>query len=250
MFLVAYFLRYESDLVILAVFVVFSALVLGALRWAGSTSWRAHSGRALPLLSAMIQRLRAPPSQVLQRATTHIMAICICAYAVISVLGAGRIGLDLVLLSITLLIAVLFTTLRAGNPALWLERVIAYTAVVMLVYLDQTSALVDSRWRTVGWVLFATIGAAALLRFVFARSRGFAVTSLDLLVVFVAIVVPLLPGPVQISPAISAGVAKTVVILYAVELLLDGEMSRRIPRMVFALTFAAVALRGVFAFGS
>jgi UDP-GlcNAc:undecaprenyl-phosphate GlcNAc-1-phosphate transferase len=237
LFLVAYFLRYESDLLIFGVFVTLAGLGLGVLRWAGATRWRAHPDCAPPR--------RSPASPAFLAASARMMAVCMIAYATLSIAGADRVGPDVGLLSVLLLVALLVGSWRGAARTPWLERALAYTAVVLLVYLDQTSPLVDARWRAAGWVLVATIGAVALARFVLARSRGFVVTSLDLLVVFVAIVVPLLPGPVQIPSAVTDGIAKSVVLLYAVELLSEGATGRAAPRAAFGVIFAAVAVRGL-----
>src|SRR5262249_5888919 len=95
LFLVAYFLRFESDLTILAVFAAFAAAALGALRWAEGSGWRAHSGQALPLISWFIGWLRRASATVLPTATMWIIGIGIAVYATAAVAGAGRISLDL-----------------------------------------------------------------------------------------------------------------------------------------------------------
>jgi len=244
LFLVAYWLRFESDLMILGAFLTLAAGALGALHWAGVTHWRAHSGRALPIVSPLLARLRLPASSTLLAASARAMAVCMFAYAAMSIVRAGDVGLDVGVLCVILLLALVGSAFRAVRPA-WFERALAYTAVVLVVYLDQTSPLDDAGWRAVGWALVAIVGVVALARFVLARSRGFAVTSLDLLVLFVAIVVPLLPGPVQLAPTVTVGIAKTVVLLYAVELLFEGETARPASRVAFAAIFAAVAVRGL-----
>jgi UDP-GlcNAc:undecaprenyl-phosphate/decaprenyl-phosphate GlcNAc-1-phosphate transferase len=247
LFLVAYFLRYESDLLILGVFATLAAVVYGVLRWAGLTQWRAHTGRSLLLVSMLRDRLRGPASPVLLAASARMMAICVIAYATLCIAGARHVGADVGLLGAAFLVIALVNAWRSGARAAWVERGLAYTAVVLVVYLDQTSLLDDSRWRAAAWALVATIGVIALARFVLTRSRGFVATSLDLLIVFVAIVVPLLPSPVQIPAAISDGIAKTVVLLYAVELLADVDAARPAPRAAIGVIFAAVALRGLVA---
>jgi hypothetical protein len=159
--------------------------------------------------------------------------------------AAGKISIDLGVLCIALLVALAFSARRRNEPTSSTERVLAYVAVLLLVYLDQTSPSAGEGWHALSWIVVSAIGVAALLRFAFAGQRSFEVTSLDMLVVFVAVVVPLLPGPVQLPAALTGGIAKTVVLLYAVELLLGAELRRPLPRAVLALTFAAVVLRGL-----
>jgi len=247
LFLVAYFLRYESDLVILAVFFAFSALALGALRWAGATRWRAHSGRALPLVSAAIELLRRVPPDAILGVTRWIMVLGMVGYLALVIAVAGDISPDLCILCAALLAALGITAWRGGRALAWSERIVAYVAVVLVVYLDQTSPP-GAGWLALPWVLIGVIGVATLLRLAVAGARGFEITSLDMLVVFVAVVVPLLPGPVQLPAVLTGGIAKTIVLLYAVELLLDAPLPRAAPRALVALAFTAIALRGVLAF--
>lgn len=250
LFLVAYFLRYESDLVILGVFLAFAVATFFGLQWAGTTPWRVHSGRALPLISAVISRLRSAPPALLTDAALWVMGIGTVVYAAGAISVARTISMDLGILCVGLLAVLILSATRRAGDVLWLERVVAYVAVVLLVYLDETSPTASESWHALSWVLVALIGVAAVMRLTFAKARGFEITALDILVVFIAVIVPLLPGPVQLPAALTAGIAKTIVLLYAVEFLLGGELKRPMPRAILGLTFAAVALRGFIALGT
>jgi len=250
LFLVAYFLRYESDLTILGVFLGVAAAVFSSLRWAGVTQWRAHTGRALPLISDLIVKLRNSAPTVFTDVILWIMGIGIAAYATGAVMTAGRISVDLGVLCAALLLALAVSAWRRNDSVAWIERVVAYVGVVLVVYLDQTSQTSMPGWHALSWWLVGVVGFAALLRFAFAGSRGFEITSLDMLVVFVAVVIPMLPGPVQLPAVLTGGIAKTIILLYAVETLLGGELRRPVPRAILALTFAAIALRGFLALGA
>jgi UDP-GlcNAc:undecaprenyl-phosphate GlcNAc-1-phosphate transferase len=250
LFLVAYFLRFESDLVILGVFLLFGAAALSALKWAGATAWRAHSGRAVPLVSRLLKYLRAAPPTALLSGTLWAMGASIVTYAAATIAAAGPIGSDLGVLCAVLLLGLIVGMLRPPGTVVWLERMVAYVAVVLIVYLDQTSPLQAAGWQTISWFLVGTVGVAAFIRFTFAGGRNFEVTALDMLVVFVVIVVPLLPAPVRLPAVLTAGVAKTMLLLYAVELLLGGGLRNRIPHAILVLTFSAIALRGLIEVGT
>jgi UDP-GlcNAc:undecaprenyl-phosphate/decaprenyl-phosphate GlcNAc-1-phosphate transferase len=249
LFLVAYFLRFESDLVILLAFLLFAAAALAALKWTSATAWRAHSGRALPLVSGLLNRLRATPPAALLDGPLWVMSIGMVIYAGATIAAAGNIGKDLGILCAALLLGLIVGMLRRPGTMPWLERTVAYVAVVLVVYLDQTSSLQAAGWRTMSWILVGAIGVAALVRFAFAGGRTFELTALDMLVVFVAVVVPLLPAPVRLPAVLSEGVAKTMLLLYAVELLLGGTLRSRVPQAILVLTFSAIALRGLILIG-
>src|SRR5262249_45033438 len=119
----------------------------------------------------------------------------------------------------------------------WVDRVAAYVAVVMIVYLDQTasgrSEIVDS----ISWTALALTGGAALIRFLFSSARRFEVTSLDVLVIFIAVVLPNLPGSVKLPADLTGGITKAIVLLYVVEALLALERQRTVPRAALAVMF-------------
>jgi hypothetical protein len=71
------------------------------------------------------------------------------------------------------------------------------------------------------------------------------VTALDLLVVFVALVIPNLPDFVSIPPAVSAGIVKAVVLLYVMEMVDGMAVKRVLPRTLIAVLLGAIALRGL-----
>ena len=120
-------------------------------------------------------------------------------------------------------------------------------SVVLLVYLDQTAHDKTSLITTASWTLIAITGAAAIARFSLSPTRRFELTALDLLVVFIALVVPNLPGSFAIAlPAdLPGGVAKAVVLLYVVEMLLTVNFKPLVPRTFLALTLAAIAGRAL-----
>lgn len=244
LFLVAYFLRYESDLFILGVFLAFAVLIFSALRWAGITAWRAHSGRALPMISAFIGLIRRVPVTVTLDVTRWIMSGAIVLYAAVVIISAGSVSIDLGILCAAVLAGLLFAAWRGGRTLAWSVRALAYVAVVLVVYLDQTSPLDSSGGQILRWTLIGTIGVAALLRMALSGTRGFEINSLDMLVVFVAVIVPLLPGPVQLPAMLTLGIAKTIVLLYAVELLLGAPPKQAAPCALLVLAFGVIALRG------
>lgn len=245
LFLVAYTLRFESDLIIVAAFLGFTAVTLGALHWATVSGWKAHAEGAESWLARARTRVRTAAPPALARTSLWAVGIGIAAYAAATVASTHVIGGDLGILGAALLLALAVCATRRAARFIWLERAVAYVAVVLVVYLDQTSPLATAGWNTLSWMLVGGIAAAAVLRFVVTGARAFQVTALDILVAFVALIVPMLPGPVALPEALTGGIAKTLVLLYAVELLLAGELRMPVPRVILALTFSAIALRGL-----
>ncbi len=144
-----------------------------------------------------------------------------------------------------LLILLVFSYFATAGTLTWIERLAAYVGVILLVYLDETAAERSPALAGIPAIVIGVTGAAAVCRFLFSGTRRFEVTSLDILVAFVALVVPNLPGLISVPPNLSAGILKAVILLYVVEMLEGATVGRRVPRAVLTVMLASVALRGL-----
>jgi hypothetical protein len=149
-----------------------------------------------------------------------------------------------------LVVLLLLSSWRAERSLRWFERAAAYMSVVLLVYLDQTMPHKPPLLSTLSWTCIGTTGAAALVRFWLSPARRFELTTLDLIVIFIALVLPNLPGSVALPADLPGGVAKAVILLYVVEMLLTIDLKRHVPRLVLALTLATIAGRALFSIGA
>ena len=243
LFLLAYFLRFESDWLICAVFVAFAFIVLGTLRWVGRAGWRLREGaettRPRPRYGSQL------PGAHLQELALGAMAVGLATYVALTLFHSGRVANDVGILCLTLLAAFLIVLgiARSENSRSWVDRGAAYVGVVMIVYLDQTTPAKSELAASLSWIALALTGAAALVRFWFSDARRFELTSLDVLVVFIAVVLPNLPGSIHLPDDLPAGIVKAVILLYVVEALLALELKRALPRAALALMFGIVAAR-------
>ena len=71
---------------------------------------------------------------------------------------------------------------------------VLYVAVVVAVYLDHTDPNLPQLFEFAKLVLFPVLALAVAIRLRLSRERRFEVTPLDLLVIFVALALPNLPG--------------------------------------------------------
>jgi len=248
LFLAAYFLRFESDVLIVTAFAIFAAAVLGALRWATRNRWQAHAeGRSHLSMQILSCLRRLAPTGRIAIWASWLMAASLFAYAAAVIAASDRVGVDVIVLCLALFVLLwLLNGPRARGSLNLLERVAAYVSIALLVYLDQTASgakpvLLDD----LSWLLLAVMAIAALIRFGFSPTRRFEVNPLDVLVLFLALVVPNLPGPVRLPAELSSGIAKAVILLYVVEMLLSLDFKRPVPRACLTLTLGAIAVRGL-----
>jgi UDP-GlcNAc:undecaprenyl-phosphate/decaprenyl-phosphate GlcNAc-1-phosphate transferase len=247
LFLLAYFLRFESDLLILAVFGLFAAVALAALRFATHRHWHVHTGRALPIASALIARLRQPASaRLISQGAAWVMGGGFVAYAAMVIVARRHVAGDISVLSASMFLVVVGLSYFGFLGSLsWLERLAAYVGVIMLVYLDQTAVARTPLLTSLTWGAVMLTAAGAVVRVILSHTRRFEVTALDVLVAFIALVVPNLPGFISLPQDLPGGILKAVVLLYVVEMTEGAGTLRLVPRTLLAILLAAVTLRGL-----
>ena len=252
LFVTAWFLRYESDLTIIALFAALSLVAIGLLHRATANGWRLRPvSRQGHAASSHLQRfigwLREPAH--LPRAALFTIALCIALYfvAVATVLEQPSRDVQWMAAAIALGMLVLTAVRWRRIEAGWVEKAAVFLALVMAVYFDRQTATFLERTLATQFTVFGLLVIGIVIRFRLASDRRFRVTSLDILVLFIAIVVPNLPGSVISSPMVGESVAKLIALMYGVETLFAAAAQWwRLPS-VAALGFLTVcSLHSVF----
>jgi UDP-GlcNAc:undecaprenyl-phosphate GlcNAc-1-phosphate transferase len=242
--LLAYFLRFESDSDVFIAFCVFAGIVLGLLGRALKVGWRLNhlgeSGGVRRYINGFTPAARIPPLAL------GVMTTCLVVYATTVLASSRRVGVDLGLMCLAMLIVLVFlSTWKAQRSLQLFERVAMYISVVLLVYLDQTMPNKPPLLTTLSWTCVGITGAAALVRFWLSPSRRFELTTLDLIVLFIALVLPNLPGSIALPAVLPGGIAKAIILLYVVEMLLTVDLKHLMHRAFLALTLAVIAGRAL-----
>ena len=244
LFVLAYFLRYESDAVILGLVSVFFLVAICVFQIATRTSWRfrrdAMAETRMPRLLDMMQQ-----PGLLPRWSYGVIAAAIGAYATLIVVETAELGSDFRVLIIALLavMAGCAVFLRKA-PLIFVEKAALYVTATLIVYLDAVLVPEGRLVSAVGWtaVGFAALGSALRLRLY--NDRGFQVTPLDLIVLFMALVVPSLPGTLHLPNGGALAIAKLVIVFYALEMLVSRSEKRAIwLRLATATVLVALVLR-------
>jgi UDP-GlcNAc:undecaprenyl-phosphate/decaprenyl-phosphate GlcNAc-1-phosphate transferase len=248
--LLAYSLRFASDAQVLIAFCVFAAVVLGLLHRASRVGWRlTHLGHQSGRLRLYVNGFA--PAARLPALALGVMTTCLAIYAMAVLASSRHVGVDLGLMCVAMLIVLLLlSTSKTQGPLRWFERTATYISVVLLVYLDQTMPNKPPLLTTLSWSCVGITGAAALVRFWLLPTRRFELTTLDLIVLFIALVLPNLPGSIALPADLPGGIAKAVILLYVVEMLLTIELKYRMPRMFLTVTLAVIAGRALLNFSA
>jgi UDP-GlcNAc:undecaprenyl-phosphate GlcNAc-1-phosphate transferase len=242
--LLAYFLRFESDSEVIGAFCGFACVLLVSLHWASRSGWRLEHGERPGLLRAYINGIS--PATRIPAFAVGVMTTCLAVYATTVLASSRAVGTDLGLLCFAMLVALLLlSSWKAERSLQWFERAAAYVSVLLLVYLDQTMPHRPPLMTTLSWACIGVTGAAAITRFWLSPTRRFELNTLDLIVIFIALVLPNLPGAVALPADLAAGVAKAVILLYVVEMLLNIDFKRLMPRMFLVVALAIIAGRAL-----
>jgi UDP-GlcNAc:undecaprenyl-phosphate GlcNAc-1-phosphate transferase len=246
LFVAAWFMRYESDLLILAFFLAFAGVVIAGvhgLERRGVPAPAASANAVMP--SAAGSRTLTGPRWITTLSRLLVVA-GVAGLAVCTLLLPQRYLGDIALLAIALaaiLVAAAWHGWARGDLG-WIDRAGLYVSAALLIHhLHAQLAGPGGAWQPwPPWPLFVPMAAGIALRFWGDRDRRFRVTPLDLLVVFAAVVVPNLPGSflgVRIS---AAALVQLVALFYAIECLgTAGRAGRRGLLIAGAVLNAALA---------
>jgi UDP-GlcNAc:undecaprenyl-phosphate GlcNAc-1-phosphate transferase len=239
LFLLAYWLRYESDLTILGVVSVFFIGVIAIFQIAARRGWRfrsPNSAKQHSPLTRFVETLSGP--QYLPRWSYLAVAAGVGAYAMLVLTETARLSNDIEwLLSAMLGVTCLLLIVLRSKPLNVVEKASLYIIAAVLVYVDN-AIHADDRWYTmVGWCAIGVAGVGTMLRLRLSQDRRFVLTPLDLIVLFVALVVPSLPGSFAMPDGGAASIAKLVILFYAIEVLVS-----RVELGVVWLRIAAVVV--------
>jgi UDP-GlcNAc:undecaprenyl-phosphate GlcNAc-1-phosphate transferase len=251
LFVTAYLLRYESDLLILGVVTAFFVVTIAVLQMAARSGWRlrarsprTHNGRISRLVNALFE------AEMLPRLSYMVIAAAIGTYAVLIVVDAASLSWDIRVLIIALLAAVVVILgIMRVAPLSLIERAMLYVTATVLVYLDALVLPSSRLVSVVSWVAVAVAAVATAMRLRLMNDRRFELTPLDILVVFMALVVPNLPGSLGLPHGGALAIAKLVVVFYAIEVLISRSEDKAVwVRIAAASVLAGLTVRSYVTF--
>jgi UDP-GlcNAc:undecaprenyl-phosphate GlcNAc-1-phosphate transferase len=223
LFLMAYWLRYESDLTILTVVTLFFIGSIAILQIAARHGWRFRQTSAVrsdPPLTRFVMKLREP--QNLPRWSYVAVAVSVGTYGCLILAETVSMSSDLQILVLALLaVSVVLLAILRVKPLNIIEKAALYVTTAILVYLDSAVLPEHSMFSALSWTAIAMAAGATILRLQLSRDRRFVLTPLDLIILFVALVVPSLPGSFALPDGGASGIAKVVILFYALEVLLS-----------------------------
>jgi UDP-GlcNAc:undecaprenyl-phosphate/decaprenyl-phosphate GlcNAc-1-phosphate transferase len=246
LFVLAYVLRFESDVVIITVVSGFFVVSIALLQTATRARWRLRpldqNAREAPV-PRLVDAMHRPT--FLPRVSYVALAVALAVYACAIVVEMSGLYSDIRLLTVALLaLSVVLLALMRVKPLNVVEKAVLYVAASVLVYLDAVVLPADRLLAPLCWAAVAVAAVATAIRLRLYNDRRFQLTPLDLIVLFMALVVPSLPDTLGLPQGGALAIAKLVILFYAIEMLVSRSESNAVWVRIAATSFlAALTLR-------
>lgn len=213
----AYLLRWQSDVVLIAVYLLWAVAILSMFvrKPHQASSESAHAEPARPA------QANSHPSRLsIGDYAFKALQLAVPLYLITSVAMPKEIPWDAGMIAAGLLVAVVGSMI-AGRGTAWVVRAGLYVGSTCLMYYSEVSPRLSGTDLmtplNIGFILLAGL---VMLTIRFAGTDRFQTTPLDYLIVSLAVVMPFLPNMTVGTVPVSLLAAKLIVLFFSFELLL------------------------------
>jgi UDP-GlcNAc:undecaprenyl-phosphate GlcNAc-1-phosphate transferase len=213
----AYLLRWQSDVVLIAVYLLWAVAILSMfVRKPHQASSESAHAETAPSVHANSHPSRLSIGEYAFKA----LQLAVPLYLITSVAMPKEIPWDAGMIAAGLLVAVVGSMI-AGRGTAWVVRAGLYVGSTCLMYYSEISPRLSGTDLmtplNIGFILLAGL---VVLTIRFAGTDRFQTTPLDYLIVFLAVVMPFLPDMTVGTVPVSLLAAKLIVLFFSFELLL------------------------------
>jgi UDP-GlcNAc:undecaprenyl-phosphate/decaprenyl-phosphate GlcNAc-1-phosphate transferase len=213
---VAYFMMYESDVILALIYVFISVFVLTSFHYAYISNWKFHSNQVSETskLRMLIRYLR--DNGWLTTVPTLMLKILVPLLLVVSAVLAVEVEQDMLILSMLLLVVLIGALIINAGASGVFEKAVVYIVSVIAIYLLPISNSDLDSYNIINW-LFVLLVIAFTLRVRFSHEKTFQMTPLDYLVIILVLIIPNLPEVHLEDSGIGEMAVKLIVLFYASE---------------------------------
>ncbi|MGD0492630.1 MAG: MraY family glycosyltransferase [Steroidobacteraceae bacterium] len=251
LFLTAYFLRFESDLTIIGFVTIFFIASITVMQLASRSGWRLRGSRTVAnasALSRIVTVIQQP--KLLPRLSYLTIAVALAVYAGLIVSEAAVLSSDIrLLIGALFAVVIAFSLFLRAGPLNLVEKAALYVTVTVLVYLDAVVLHADRLSSILTWIAVSIAALATAIRLRLQNDRRFQLTPLDLIVLFMALVVPSLPGTFHLPHGGALSIAKLLILFYSIEMLVTRSEGRPVwLRVAVVAVLGGLAVRPLISF--
>jgi UDP-GlcNAc:undecaprenyl-phosphate GlcNAc-1-phosphate transferase len=242
LFAAAYLLRYESDLLNIGAFLSIGCLMLFSLEKDRALILQ----RAFHGVAGRTARRRWFNGHRLAVFATNLLYAALIAYCALAAVVLDTPTDISVLLGILFLVVLAAATMHASRVMVIVTRGAAYILAATLAYLFADASAVSPLIHHIEMSLVIGIAVATVAALRFAEKTTFLLNSMDLLVLFMTIIVPNLPGTAWGDTNLPSLAARLAVLFYALEFMLrDGREQKKSNPVVALLALGSLAIKGI-----
>lgn len=232
-------LRFETDALILALYLGVCLSFFGAIIVARRGGWRAHRVGEVSRLSLLLQAARH--NGLLTTVPVRVVAVGLSALLLAVSVLSNDVPRDVGAGALLLVAAMLVYLLRSDVPGLLTPRTVAYVTSAFVVYLETRNIDFNLPWfPTVEVIYFAVLALAIALAARFSATGEFKPNPLDFLVIAVVFGLGLLVRGQVDTAGISLMAVKLVILFYGCELILAHIRTRWNPLNLSAIVTLSV----------
>ena len=220
----AIFLSYESDLLILSVYLGVCALVFIFLTVGERKGWRAHSSTSTSRLTRVIETIKK--HRLFSTVPAKFVTVAIPVLFIGVSLTADKIPGDFSLSSAVLAVILLLFIATGNKKDSIVVQAIHYVTAAFIVYLETKffGDLIPS-FEVAEAIYFVALAVATGLAVRYAREVGFSATPMDYLVIFLILFAGILLHNLPEKSDIGLMAVKLTVLFYGCEII-AGQMRR------------------------
>lgn len=239
----AILLPYESDLLLMGLYIGLCLLVFSTMAFAERSSWSAHITNvdAPVFLSSILEKYRH-----LAIIPYRVLEAGISLFIVAAAITSNKIPVDLGVSSLALFL-LLLVVIATNWLGVHLYRLVMFVTMGFSVYLLSTYPPV---WLleqiSLVYIFFVTIGLASFIVARITVKDKFQITPLDYLVIIVVIIAGMAPGIDHGASSMIWMVIQIVILFYACELTIQNK-GKRLNGLTgsVVLALALIAFRGI-----
>ncbi|MDH3702401.1 MAG: hypothetical protein OEU46_13905, partial [Alphaproteobacteria bacterium] len=223
-----FYVRYQSDILILSLFVVFCVVVVGLITLAERRGWRVQRSGAI---AARPHRLRILGGRWLPLGTTYFLGVSVAIFLVVGASVVQFVQHDIVVVSVASIAALVAGTLLLPGRRRLMIRAGVYMSSVLVTFL--LVPLRPNLWFTdFGINVSLAVSSVVLIVAMWLTQRDmFRVTPQDLLIVFFALVVPNLSSDYLLRFPLNEMVFRLLVLFYITEFLVNRQSDESLPKV-------------------
>ncbi len=237
---------YESDWLIMALYLGISSLMYLFVFMATRRHWRAHQLHAVSGLTKLIQTVRRHKLFVI--IPSRFVSMTIPLFFIFVSLLANHVPRDFSIFSAVLILTLITFFLAGGAKNSIVLQAVIYVTAAFVVYLETKFMNVQSfQLETANLIFFVALAVAIGLAVRYSGQEQFKTTPMDYLVIIVVLFAGVLLQNMPDKSEIGVMAAKLIVLFYGCEFIVNRAQSRLyiLNLSVFA-SLIVLALRGLF----